>query len=145
MVAGRRPASITIEGNTMGREERGYSLADLMSGRQPLPRGVNMENAVRVLDEMGGLDAVDWEDLRRKEAAILARQDQSHAAAKDALRALHAPDGISEAGMVEYLISKGGLPGEADMQLALTIRILRELGGRLPRRRKRRRPPRGTP
>jgi hypothetical protein len=124
----------------MKDDERGWSLADLMSGRAPLPRGVNMEIAGRVAEELGGLDAIDWEDMRRCEAAILARGDQSHSAAQEALRDLHAPRGISEAGMAEYLHSKGGLPSREDMELALIIRILRELDGRLPRRRKRRKP-----
>jgi len=124
----------------MKDDDRGYDLADLMSGRRPLPRGVNMEIARRIVDERGGTDAIDWEDVRRTEAAILARQDQADAAAMDALRDLQAPGGLSEAGMVEYLESKGGLPSEEDMKNALMVRILKELGGRLPRRRRRRRP-----
>jgi hypothetical protein len=140
-----RPGHHHEKGRTMMHDDdddRGYDLADMMSGARPLPSRIDLEKWGRIIEDHGGLDAVDWEDLDRCEAAILAREDQSNMAARAALLDLHAPDGISEAGMVEYLDSKGALPGRKDMELTVTIRVHRELGGRLPRRRKGRRPPR---
>jgi hypothetical protein len=107
-----------------------------MSGRAPLRAGVNREKVWRILDERGGPDAIDWDDMARLEAAIVAREDQAHAKGRDALRELRAPGGISDAGMVEYLDSQGAFPGEDDMRLAIMIRLLKEYGGRLPRPRK---------
>jgi hypothetical protein len=111
------------------RGERG-SLADLMNGSAPIPSGVNVEAVMRIFDENGGPGAIDWAEMERTEAAIVAREDQRDATGVDALRDLDAPSGNSDAAMVEYLESKGALSDDHDIKRAIIIRLAKEYAKR---------------